>query len=143
MMAHLIFVCKYRKKLLLIYGDFIKEQFYSIAETSDFTIEEMEVDLNHIHILIKYKPKVSILQIVRRLKQISTINIWKSHKIQLSKHFWNEIRFGQTDTSLVVLDKFLRRLLKSINKIKGRLTSTELKTQWFYTQTYKRSSVVI
>lgn len=93
MMAHLIFVCKYRKKLLSVYGDFIKEQFHSIAKISDFTIEEMEVDLNHIHILIKYKPKVSILQIVRRLKQISTINIWKSYKIQLSKHFWNESTF--------------------------------------------------
>ena len=59
-MCHLIFVCKYRKSLLLKFGDFIKKEFYRIESISDFNIVEMEVDVNHIHILVKYKPKISI-----------------------------------------------------------------------------------
>lgn len=92
-MCHLIFVCKYRKSLLLKFGDFIKKEFYRIESISDFNIVEMEVDVNHIHILVKYKPKISILQIVRKLKQVSTINIWKLHQEELKTHFWKENTF--------------------------------------------------
>ena len=92
-MCHLIFVCKYRKFLLLKFGDFIKNEFYRIESISDFKIIEMEVDINHIHILVKYKPKISILQIVRKLKQISTVNIWKSYSEELKVHFWKENTF--------------------------------------------------
>ena len=53
----------------------------------------MEVDINHIHILVKYKPKISILQIVRKLKQISTINIWKEYPKELKLYFWKENTF--------------------------------------------------
>lgn len=93
LIVHIIFVCKYRKMLLVKYGNFMKEQFQSIANTSDFSIEEMEVDTNHIHLLIRYKPKVSILQIIRKLKQISTVNVWKMYREDLSKHFWKENTF--------------------------------------------------
>lgn len=48
LIVHLIFVCKYKKGLLVKYGNFIKEQFYSISRISDFTIEEMEVNVNYI-----------------------------------------------------------------------------------------------
>ena len=92
-MCHLIFVCKYRKSLLLKFGDFIKKEFYRIESISDFNIVEMEADVNHIHILVKYKPKISILQIVRKLKQISTINIWKLYQEELKIHFWKENTF--------------------------------------------------
>jgi REP element-mobilizing transposase RayT len=44
----------------------------SLAEQSDFSILEMEVDKDHIH---------------RRLKQISTHRIWQSHPTELRQHF--------------------------------------------------------
>ncbi|MCD3217382.1 IS200/IS605 family transposase, partial [Clostridium botulinum C] len=47
-MTHLIFVCKYRKKLLIRLGDDIKKLFYAIAEEKDLNIIEMEVDKDHI-----------------------------------------------------------------------------------------------
>ena len=70
---HLIFVCKYRKKLLKKYGSEIKQIFYDISLTSDFKILEMEVDKDHIHLMISATPKLSISVIVRRLKSVSTI----------------------------------------------------------------------
>lgn len=42
--CHLIFVVKYRKKLLLIYGDFIKSVFKIQETKSSFVIEVMELD---------------------------------------------------------------------------------------------------
>lgn len=77
--CHLIFVCKYRKKLLV--GQ-LKEDMRSIllniTSNSDFEIEVFESDLDHIHFLIRYIPRLSITSIVRKLKQESTYHIWHS-----------------------------------------------------------------
>ena len=39
---HIIFVCKYRKKLLVRFGNEIKQLFYDIADEKDLFIIEME-----------------------------------------------------------------------------------------------------
>ena len=94
--VHLVFVCKYRKQLL-VNNDInlkVKEIFNSIEFNSDFTIDIMETDNDHIHLLVSYPPKVSISSIVRKLKQESTIIIlWKYNPLYLSKHFFKEHTF--------------------------------------------------
>lgn len=95
LMTHLIFVCKYRKKLLVKFGNEIKQLFYDIADEKDLSIIEMEVDKDHIHLLVQYNPTQSILEIVRHFKQISTYRIWRqnnNHSI-LKKQFWVEKTF--------------------------------------------------
>ena len=94
-MIHLIFVCKYRKKLLVKLGYEIKTLMYEIAESYDFSIIEMEIDKDHIHLLIEYNPTKSILEIVRLLKQISTYRIWRQNgNVEyLRKHFWKKRTF--------------------------------------------------
>jgi putative transposase len=94
-MAHLIFVCKYRKRLLVKYGEEIKNIFYDIADEKDLSIVEMEVDKDHIHMLVQYNPTQSILEIVRHFKQISTYRIWRQNNnhLYLSKCFWKESTF--------------------------------------------------
>jgi putative transposase len=74
-MCHLIFVCKYRKKLLIKYGEEIKSIFYNIADEKDLSIVEMEVDKDHMHLLIQYNPTQSVLEIVKYFKQILTYRI--------------------------------------------------------------------
>ncbi len=93
LMCHLIFVCKYRKKLLIRLGDRIKELIIEIANRYNFEIVEMEVDKDHIHLLISYEPKTSILEIVRLLKQMTTYHIWREQEEYLSQHFWEERTF--------------------------------------------------
>ncbi|MBZ5752497.1 IS200/IS605 family transposase [Metabacillus rhizolycopersici] len=93
LMCHLIFVCKYRKKLLIQLGNDVKQLMHDIANRYHFRIVEMEVDKDHIHLLIQYEPKMSILEIVRLLKQMTTFHIWKQHEKYLSKHFWKEQTF--------------------------------------------------
>lgn len=118
-MCHLIFVCKYRKSLLLKFGEFIKKEFYRIESISDFKIIEMEVDINHIHILVKYKPKISILQIVRKLKQISTINIWKLHYKELKIHFWKENTFWSDGYFACSIGNASREIIEKYIKNQG------------------------
>ena len=72
-MCHLIFVCKYRKKLLIQLGNEVKQLMHDIANRYHFRI--VEIDKDHIHLLIQYEPKMSILEIVRLLKQMTTFHI--------------------------------------------------------------------
>ena len=90
---HIIFTCKYRKKLLTKYGDNMKQIMFDISKRYDFKIKEMEVDKDHIHFMISSVQKISPLQIVRVLKQQSTIEIWKLHKNELKKQYWKENTF--------------------------------------------------
>ena len=49
----------------------------------------MEVDKDHIHLLVQYNPTQSIMGIVRHFKQISTNRIWRQNNnhLVLNKHF--------------------------------------------------------
>ncbi|MCQ2069503.1 MAG: IS200/IS605 family transposase [Bacteroidaceae bacterium] len=92
--CHLIFVCKYRKRLLE--GDMqqiIKDIFSGIEKMSDFVIEIMETDKDHIHMLVSYPPNISVTSIVRKLKQNSTRELWKRYPEWLRRHFWKEHTF--------------------------------------------------
>ena len=90
---HIIFVVKYRKPLLIQYVEEMKQILQAIANKSDFIIEVMEVDQDHVHLLVNSVPKLSPLQLVRRLKQISTRNIWKLFPDELTKEFSKERTF--------------------------------------------------
>jgi len=94
-MVHLIFACKYRKKLLNRFGDDIKGILFDIASEHDFGIVEMEVDKDHVHLSVEYNPTQSVLELVRLLKQISTYRIWRKGKNanDLQKCFWKENTF--------------------------------------------------
>jgi putative transposase len=90
---HIIFVCKYRKHLLDKLGDEVKKIMVGISDKYDFNIMEMEVDGDHIHMMIEGEPKLSPLQIVRVLKQQSTFLLWQDNNEFLRKFFWIEKTF--------------------------------------------------
>jgi putative transposase len=94
LLAHLVFACKYRKKLLKGQSATdMKEILLDIAANSDFDIDVLETDLDHIHIMVDYPPTLSIFQIVRRLKSLSTRRIWEKYPKFLAYHFWKEKTF--------------------------------------------------
>lgn len=90
-MYHFIFVVKYRKRIINQFP--IQTILKEISENQDFVIVKMECDKDHIHLLIQSEPKISPLQIVRRLKQISTVWLWKNFESELKREFWKEHTF--------------------------------------------------
>ena len=64
---------------MLIIGAVEYDMKQIMQNISGFNIEIMETDKDHIHMMICSEPKRSPLQIVRRLKQMSTIVILKKH----------------------------------------------------------------
>ena len=91
---HIILVCKYRKQLLVGAVEYdMKKIIRHISEMSDFDIEVMETDKDHLHMMVRSEPKLSPLQIVRRLKQMSTSAVWKKYRDFLRHNFYKEHTF--------------------------------------------------
>ena len=91
---HIILVCKYRKQLLVGAVEYdMKKIMRHISEMSDFDIEVMETDKDHLHMMVRSDPKLSPLQIVRRLKQMSISAVWKKYGDFLRHNFYKEQTF--------------------------------------------------
>jgi putative transposase len=91
---HIVFAVKYRKGLLTGEIDLdMKQLIFDISKQKGFTIDTMQSDIDHIHILVDISPKFSAFDVVHQLKQISTFRIWKKHAKELRNYFWKERTF--------------------------------------------------
>ena len=92
--APIVLVTKYRRQLLKgTIADDVKQKIFDICNSNSWNIIAMETDKDHIHMLISYPPNISVSSIVRRLKQCSTLSLWKQFPIMLSKQFCKECTF--------------------------------------------------
>jgi putative transposase len=86
---HLVWCPKYRKKLFE--EKELREQagktFRTIGEEYGFEIEELEVAVDHVHILLSFPPKRSIGEVVRVLKSISARELFRRFP-QLRRRLW-------------------------------------------------------
>ena len=87
---HFIFSTKYRKKCLEGIENEVKDIFMDISKRCNFRVMYIGVDKDHIHILVKSRPSMSPLMIVRRLKQLSTRMIWDRLEEHLKKYYWKK-----------------------------------------------------
>ena len=86
---HLVWCPKYRKKLFgqEYLRERAKELFREIAKEYDYTIEELEVAVDHVHMLISFPPRYSISTVVKTLKSISARELFREHP-SLRKKLW-------------------------------------------------------
>ena len=72
----MIFSTRFRRKCLTAIHDVVIDAFKKVEQRSNFDILAIELDQDHVHMLLSFKPSYSIEQVVRRLKQISTFYIY-------------------------------------------------------------------
>lgn len=92
---HLIFVCKYRKKLLLstsISND-IKHLSKEIGMRHNVNIAYMETEKDQIHDMMETEPNINRSNLVRTMKSDTTYHIWRKYRNYLSKCVWKEPTF--------------------------------------------------
>ncbi|MGG6294986.1 IS200/IS605 family transposase [Leptolyngbya sp. AN02str] len=71
--AHLIFVTKYRQKVLTAAGLAVVEAACrAVAVKMNFQVLEFNGEADHVHMLVEYPPKLSISQMVNALKGVSS-----------------------------------------------------------------------
>lgn len=85
---HIVFCPKYRKPVLTgKIEEFLKECLHTIAATKDWEILEMEVMPDHIHIFISTKPEFSPVMIVKVLKGVTSLRLFKKYP-ELKEELW-------------------------------------------------------
>lgn len=92
LLYHIIFVTKYRRKCLEGMHDDVIASFRGAESKSDFVIKTIESDKDHVHMLIEFKPSLSIEQVVRRLKQLTTHDLWLKDGVYLKRFYWSRNR---------------------------------------------------
>jgi len=98
----------------------------------------METEKDHIHLLVKSEPKVSILAIILKLKQETTIKYGKLKKRIGKKYYWKEIHYGLMDTSYLLSATLAEKQPRITYwaRVEVEAYIHWPKTQWFYTLSY-------
>lgn len=118
---HLIFVCKYRKKLLSsnsISSD-MKSLSKFICEKHNVIIKYMETDKDHIHYMIETEPNINLCDLVRTMKSYTTYHIWKKYHTYLSKCFWKEHTFWTDGYFVCSVGNVSEKILKEYIENQG------------------------
>jgi putative transposase len=85
---HFVWIPKYRKKLLAgDKADFLKKTFRRIAREYGWTIEEMSIQVDHVHLFMHVPPKDAPARVVQIMKSISAREIFQAFP-QLRKRLW-------------------------------------------------------
>lgn len=89
---HIIFVTKYRRKCLDQIRDYVFEAFRYVESNSEFRILNMNLDKDHIHLLVTFPAKYGVGQTISRLKQMSTNYLYSKCEKWLRKFYWTKKR---------------------------------------------------
>ncbi len=109
---HLVWAPKYRKKILTgVVGQRMKEVLHEIAQAYDIAIEEMEVSPDHVHRFCSFPPRLSIAQVVTRLKSLSARAIFREHP-QVKRQLWNGSFWEEGYFARTVGDKVTAEVIK-------------------------------
>ena len=87
---HIILTVKYRKKIIDAYDNDIKSIINQLESESNFSVEKIESDKDHIHILVSTRPDISPRHIIHKIKQKTSYELWKKYPNQLQKEFWKK-----------------------------------------------------
>ena len=100
-MYHLIWLPKYRKRILE--GDVkkrLEELFFECADVNGWKIEELNIQKDHVHMIVKLKQTISVSQAVQRFKGGSSKVIREEFpelkEFLWGKSFWAEGYFAET-----------------------------------------------
>ena len=88
-MYHFVWIPKYRHKIFEEpYRTSLKQIIGKIGYDYNIEIVELEIPVDHIHMVIKSEPKLSPSKIMQTIKSISARKFFKSHPEIKKKYFW-------------------------------------------------------
>ena len=89
--VHLVFVTKYRRHVFTsAMLDNMRVIFASVCEDFEAELIEMDVEDDHVHLLVNYPPKVAVSSLVNSLKGVSSRRLRQNHPA-LVKRYWKGV----------------------------------------------------
>ena len=88
-MYHFVWIPKYRHKVFVEpYRNTLKQIIAKIAYDYDVELVELEVPVDHIHMVVRTDPKMAPSEVMRIVKSISAREFFRLHPEIKRKYFW-------------------------------------------------------
>ncbi len=113
---HIVWTPKYRYKVLEgSLKEFLESQIRMLYEWKDLEIQELNIQPDHIHIVLSIPPKMSISKVMGILKGKTAIKIFKSFpglrtKPYWGNHFWSR---GYCSSTVGLDEEKIRKYVKN------------------------------
>ena len=129
---HFVFVTKYRQDIFTTKEkqEAMKGIMQKVADEQDFVIENMEVADDHVHLMVTFKPKYAISDIVKKLKGTSARRWFISYPETKEKlwggHLWTPSYYAGTlgNVSKEIVYQYINEQLTEYNAGRPRRDST-------------------
>ncbi|HNT30423.1 MAG TPA: IS200/IS605 family transposase [bacterium] len=116
---HFVWIPKYRKRVLVGgIRERVKELLEEGAEINSFEIMELNIQPDHVHLLVSAKPRYSPSEIMRLLKGGSSRRIREEHP-ELEEFLWGDSFWADgyyVSTHSKVTEEVVRRYIKEQDK---------------------------
>ncbi len=132
LMYHFVWIPKYRNKVFEEpYRTVLKDIISKIGYDYEIDIVELEVPVDHIHMVVKSDPKTSPSDVMQIIKSISAREFFRLHPKIKKKYFWGGKLWTQSyfvetigNASEEVIRKYVQDQLKVMDK--GEKSSSQL-----------------
>lgn len=89
--VHLVFVSKYRKKVFTKKSlEILKEIFHSLCSQVEAELVEFDGEVDHVHLLINYPPKLTLSRLVNSLKGVSS-RLLRQKLPEIKNKYWKGV----------------------------------------------------
>ena len=86
---HIVWVPKYRLRILKgVIKDLVEQDIRMLCEWKNCEVEELNIQEDHIHLLVSIPPKISISKLMGTLKGKIAIKLFKSYPKLKQKPYW-------------------------------------------------------
>ncbi len=124
-MYHFVWIPKYRHKVFNEpYRSRMKDIIYKIGYDYNIQIVELEIPVDHIHMVVKSEPKVCPSKIMQIIKSLSARNFFKLYPDIKKKYFWGGKLWTQSffiesigNVNDEVIRKYVQNQLKKMDAV--------------------------
>lgn len=87
--AHLVFVPKYRRRVLTPQVfEILRTSWHGVCEDFECELRETGYEVDHVHLLVGYPPKVSLSKLVNSLKGVSARKLRAARLPDVEHQLW-------------------------------------------------------
>ena len=94
LMIHIVWIPKYSKRILQgALAERIRELFQECADVNRWNIEELNIQPDHVHLVVQFRPDVSISRMVQLFKGKSSRKV-RMEFPELEEFYWGNSFWG-------------------------------------------------
>lgn len=115
-MYHIVWIPKYRKRILQgAIKTRLEELFEQCVDVNEWKIEELNIQEDHVHLMIRLKPTDRVCDVIGKLKGVSSRTIRKEFP-KLEEFLWGDSFWADgyfSETVGVVSEEKVRNYIKN------------------------------